>query len=90
MYGIVAARGQHHLYRCCIVVIYESKEVGKDSLMRVTVACPKGRVKETVRVLTVWTFNVVQQLHGGQNPDGADCAQCSRMNTDLAEENVAE
>ena len=66
------------------------KEVGKGSLMRVTVACPTGRVKETVRVLTVWTFDVVQQLRGGQNPDGAECARCSRTNTDLAGENVAE
>ena len=58
--------------------------------MRVTVACPKGQVKETVRVLMVWTFNVVQQLRGGQNPDGVDCTWCSRTNTDLAGENVAE
>ena len=33
MYGIVVARGQHRLYRCCIVVIYESKDFGKGSLM---------------------------------------------------------
>ena len=58
------------------MVIYESKEVEKGSLMRVTAAYPKGRVEETVRVLTVWTFDVVQQLRGGQNPDSADCVQC--------------
>ena len=43
-----------------------------------------------MRVLTVWTFDVVQQLRGGQNPDGADCARCLKMNTDLAGENVVE
>ena len=52
---IVIARGQH---RCSIVVIYESKEVEKGSLMTVTIAYPQGRVEETVRVLTVWTFDV--------------------------------
>ena len=44
--------------------------------MRVTAVYPKGRVEETARVLTVWTFDVVQQLRVGQNPDGADCARC--------------
>ena len=48
MSGIMVARGQHHLYRCCIVVIYESKEVGKGSLMRVTVAYPKKKKKRWV------------------------------------------
>ena len=72
------------MHTCGIVVMYESKEVEKRSLMIVTVACPKGRVEETVRVLTMWTFDVVQQLRGGQNPDGAGCALGSRTNTDLA------
>ena len=73
------------------MVIDESKEVEKGSLMRVTVPFKRTkRVKETVRVLTVWTFDVVQQLRGGQNPDSADCAWCLRMNTALAWENVAE
>ena len=49
----------------------------------------KGTGEETVRVLTVWTFDVVQQLPGGQSPDSADCARCSRTNTDLVGENVA-
>ena len=58
--------------------------------MKVAVACPKGWVKDTVRVLTVLTFDVVQQLRGGQTPNGADCARCLRTNTDLAGETVAE
>ena len=90
MCEIVITRGQHRLYSCCIPVKYESKEVGKGSLMRVTVAYPKRRMEETVRVLTVWTFYVVQQLRGGQKPDGADCAWRARTSTDLAGENVAE
>ena len=53
------------MYTCCIVIIYESKEVEKGSLMRATVAYPKGWVEETVRessrcgllMLTVQQFN---------------------------------
>ena len=49
MCGIVhvVARGQRHLYGCSIAVTYESKEVEEGSLMRVTVAYPRGRVDET-------------------------------------------
>ena len=78
------------MHTCGIAVIYESKEVEKGSLVGATVAYRKGQVEETVRVLPVWTFNVVQQLHGGQNPDNAGSAWCSRTNTDLAGENVAQ
>ena len=90
MCGIVVARGQHCVYTSSIVVIYESKEVEKGSLVRVAVACPKGWVAKTVRVLTVWTFDVVQQTACGQNSDNADCAWCLRTNIDLAGKNVAE
>ena len=55
------------------VVIYESEEVGEGSLMRVTVAYIQRDGWKKLRVFTVWIFDVVQQLHGGQNPDSADC-----------------
>ena len=48
----------------------------------------EGRKK--LRVLTVWTSDVVQQLPGVQNPDGADCTRCFKTNTDLAGETIAE
>ena len=78
----MVTREQHCLYTCSIVVMMRARTLhGVGSLMRVTVDYPKGLVEETVRVFTVQTFDIAQQLVGGQNPDGADCDRCSRTNT---------
>ena len=52
MCEVAVTRGQHCLYVCGIVVIISI-------VVRVTLDDLKGGVKESVRILTVWTLGVI-------------------------------
>ena len=72
----------------CICVVLWSYMRSRKFSMRVTVDYPNRWVEETESSHSFDSQHVVQELLGGQNPDDADCARCSRANTDLAPENV--